>query len=61
MLIDTVQMEHEGYERMEAFYKARENSLLAEIADLKDKVGDFRLCNDYLDSKVLELEDRIER
>jgi hypothetical protein len=53
-------MECEGYNRMEAFYQAHENSLLAEIADLKDMVGDFGLCNDYLDSKVLELKDRIE-
>jgi hypothetical protein len=60
MLVGTVQMEHEGYDRMEAFYKARESSLRAEIADLKDKVGDFGLRNDYLDNKVLELEDRIE-
>jgi hypothetical protein len=57
MLTNTIQMEREGYDRMEAFYKARENSLLAEIADLKDKVRDFGLCNDYLNSKVLELED----
>jgi hypothetical protein len=61
MLTNTIQMEREGYDRMEAFYKARENSLLAEIADLKDKVRDFGLCNDYLNSKVLELEDRIKR
>jgi hypothetical protein len=54
-------MEREGYDKMEAFYKARENSLLVDIADLKDKVRDFGLHNDYLDSKVLELEDRIER
>jgi hypothetical protein len=53
-------MECEGYNRMEAFYQARENSLLAEIVDLKDMVGDFGLRNDYLDSKVLELKDRIE-
>jgi hypothetical protein len=53
-------MECEGYNRMKAFYQARENSLLAEIVDLKDMVGDFGLRNDYLDSKVLELKDRIE-
>jgi hypothetical protein len=41
-------MEHEGYK------------LMAEIADLRDKVGDFGLQNDYLDCKVLELEDTIE-
>jgi cell division protein FtsB len=53
-------MEHEGYDWMEAYYKARENKLMAEIADLRDKVGDFGLQNDYLDCKVLELEDTIE-
>jgi cell division protein FtsB len=36
-------MEHEGYDQMEAYYKARENKLMAEIADLRDKVRDFRL------------------
>jgi hypothetical protein len=60
MLTNTIQMEREGYDRMEAFYKARENSLLVEIADLKDKVRDFGLRSDYLDSNVLMLEDRIE-
>jgi hypothetical protein len=54
-------MEPKGYDRMKAFYKARENSLRAKIADLKDKVRDFGLRNNYLDSKVLKLEDRIER
>ena len=36
-------MEHEGYDRMEAYYKARESKLMSEIADLKDKVRDFGL------------------
>ena len=36
-------MEHEGYNRMEAYYKAHESKLMAEIVDLKDKAGDFGL------------------
>jgi hypothetical protein len=36
-------MEHQGYNWMEAYYKARENKLMIEIADLRDKVRDFRL------------------
>lgn len=31
-----------------------------EITDLRDKIGDFGLCNDYLDCKVFELEDALE-
>ena len=52
-------MEHEGYDCMEAYYKARESKLKEEITDLRDKVGDFGLRNDYLDCKVLELEDAV--
>ena len=54
-------MEHEGDDRMEAYYKARESKLKEEIADLRDKAGDFGLRNDYLDYKVLGLEDALER
>ena len=46
---------------MEAYYKACECKLKEEIVDLRDKVGDFRIHNDYLDYKVLELEDALER
>ena len=53
-------MELEGYDRMEAYYKARESKLKEEIADLRDKAGDFGLHNDYSDCKVLELEDALE-
>ena len=53
-------MECEGYDRMEAYYKAREGKLKEEIADLRDKAGDFGLHNDYLDCKVYELEDALE-
>jgi hypothetical protein len=35
--------------------------LKAKIADLRDKAGDFGLCNDYLDYKVYELEDALKR
>ena len=45
---------------MEAYYKARESKLKEEIADLRDKVGDFGLRNDYLDCKVYELKDALE-
>jgi hypothetical protein len=34
--------------------------LKVKIADLRDKVGDFGLRNDYLDCKVYELEDALE-
>ena len=54
-------MEHEGYNCMEAYYKAHESKLKEEIADLRDNVGDFGLRNDYLDCKVLELEDALKR
>ena len=45
---------------MEAYYKVCESKLKAEIADLRDKSGDFGLRNDYLDYKVYELEDALE-
>jgi chromosome segregation ATPase len=45
---------------MKTFYKNREQSLQKEIANLKDKVGEAELRHDYLESKVLECEDRIE-
>ena len=54
-------MEREGYDRMEAYYKARESKLKKEIVDLRDKAGGFGLRNDYLDCKVYELEDALER
>ena len=54
-------MECEGYDHMEDYYKASESKLKEEIADLRDKAGDFGLCNDYLDCKVLDLEDALKR
>ena len=61
VLKETICVEPEGYDRMEAYYKARESKLKEEIADLRDKARDFGLFNDYLDCKVLELEDALER
>ena len=61
VLKETIRVEHEGYDYMEAYYKARESKLKEEIADMRDKDGDFGLHNDYLDCKVLELEDALER
>ena len=54
-------MECEGYDSIEAYYKACESKLKEEIVDLRDKVGDFGLRNDYLDYRVLEIEDALER
>jgi hypothetical protein len=34
---------------------------MVEIVDLRDKARDFGLRNDYLDCKVYELEDALER
>ena len=45
---------------MEAYYKAHENKLKAEIVDLRDKAKDFGLHNYYLDYKVYKLEDALE-
>ena len=53
-------MEREGYDRLEAYYKARESKLKEEIIDLRDKARDFGLRNDYLDYKVYDLEDALE-
>ena len=54
-------MERQGCDHMEAYYKAHESKLKEEIADLRDKAGDFGLCNDYLDCMVLKLEDALKR
>ena len=60
LLKETIHVEHEGYDGMEAYYKARESKPKEEIADLRDKARDFGLRNDYLDCKVYELEDALE-
>ena len=54
-------MERLSYQCSEVIHQDHEEELKVEIVDLKDKIGDFRLCNDYLDSKVFKLEDIIER
>ena len=61
VLKETIRVECEGYDRMEAYYKAHLGKLKEEIVDLRDKARDFGLRNDYLDYKVLELEDALER
>ena len=61
VLKETICVEHEGYDHMEAYNKERESKLKEDIVDLRDKAGDFGLRKDYLDYKVLELEDALER
>ncbi|CAD6231341.1 unnamed protein product [Miscanthus lutarioriparius] len=60
-MVSKLEEERMGYDRMKTFYETREKSLREEIANLKDKVGEAELRHDYLESKVLECEDRIER
>ena len=60
VLKETIRVEREGYNITEAYYKAHESKLKEEIVDLRDKVGDFGLRNDYLDSKVYKLEDALD-
>jgi cell division protein ZapA (FtsZ GTPase activity inhibitor) len=60
-MVGKLEEERMGYDRMKTFYENHEQSLRKEIADLKDKVGEAELRHDYLESKVLECEDRIER
>jgi predicted RNase H-like nuclease (RuvC/YqgF family) len=60
-MVSKLEVEHMGYDKMKTFYETHEKSLQEEIANLKDKVGEAELRHDYLESKVLECEDRIER
>jgi chromosome segregation ATPase len=60
-MVGKLEEERMGYDRMKTLYENREQSLQKEIANLKDKVGEAELRLDYLESKVLECEDRIER
>jgi cell division protein ZapA (FtsZ GTPase activity inhibitor) len=60
-MVGKLEEERMGYDRMKTFYENREQSLQKEIADLKDKVREAELHHDYLESKVLECEDWIER
>ena len=61
VLKETIHVEREGYDHIEAYYKEHERKLKEEIAYLRDKARDFGLRNDYLDYKVLGLEDALER
>jgi uncharacterized protein YjcR len=61
LVIRDLAKERENSSKMEVFHGSREKALKAEIAELKDKVMDQELCNDYLSSQLLEYEDRIER
>jgi hypothetical protein len=46
---------------MEVFHESREMALKAEITELKGKVMEQELCNDYLSSQLLAYEDCIKR
>jgi quinolinate synthase len=59
-MVGKLEEELMGYDRMKTFYETREKSLREEIANLKDKVREAELHHNYLESKVLECEDRIE-
>ena len=61
VLKETIRVEREGHDCMEAYYKAHESKLKEEITHLRDKARDFGLHNDYLDYKVYELEDALKR
>ena len=37
VLKETIHVEHEGYDHMEAYYKAHESKLREEIVDLREK------------------------
>ena len=60
VLKETIRVERQGYDHMEAYYKAHEGKLREEIVDLRDKARDVGLRNNYLDYKVYELEDALE-
>jgi quinolinate synthase len=60
-MVSKLEEESMGYDRMKTFYENHEQSLRKEIANLKDKVGEALLRHDYLESKVLECKDQIER
>jgi hypothetical protein len=61
VLKETICVEHQDYYYRDTLHKECEEKLKAEIANLRDKVGDFGLHNNYLDSKVYKLEDALER
>jgi hypothetical protein len=53
--------ERENSCKMEVLHESRERVLKAEIVELKDKVLEQELRNDYLSSQLLEYEDHIAR
>jgi hypothetical protein len=61
MVIRDLAKERENFYKMEVFHESREMALKAEIAELKGKVMEQELRNDYLSSQLLAYEDRIER
>jgi hypothetical protein len=50
LVIHDLVKEHENSCKMEVLHESREKALRAEIAELKDKVLEQELCNDYLSS-----------
>jgi hypothetical protein len=61
MVIHDLAKERKNSYKMEVFHESREMALKAEIAELKGKVMEQELCNDYLSSQLLAYEDHIER
>jgi hypothetical protein len=61
LVIHDLVKECENSRKMEVLHESREKVLKAEIAELKDKVLEQELHNDYLSSQLLEYEDHIER
>jgi predicted RNase H-like nuclease (RuvC/YqgF family) len=61
VLKETIRVECYDYYYRETLHREEVSELRVEIADLRDKARDFGLRNDYLDYKVYELEDALER
>jgi glutamate/tyrosine decarboxylase-like PLP-dependent enzyme len=61
LVIHDLMKERKNSCKMEVLHESREKVLKAKIAELKDKVLEQELRNDYLSSQLLEYEDRIER
>jgi hypothetical protein len=54
MVIRDLMKERENSYKMEIFHESREMALKVEIAELKGKVMEQELRNDYLSSQLLE-------
>jgi hypothetical protein len=61
LVIRDLMKERENSCKREVLHESREKVLKAEITELKDKVLEQELRNDYLSSQLLEYEDYIER